>query len=163
MLVNRFKLPGLSMALAAVLLIVPSGCGTSIVSGIDAAFFVGTWGLVSVTDGSGDRTNAVNQVVDEMFVTFTTEGAFTLIVHYTPATGQPEQTINGTYAVTPTGQLILTTPEAALAFNATAEGNNTVALTAPAALVEAVIAGTGADIGLVGSVTLRLGRISFGR
>lgn len=151
------------MALAAVLLVVPTGCGTSIGSGIDAAFFVGSWGLVGVTDESGDRTNAVNMVVDEMLVTFTADGAFTLVVDYTPAAGQPQQTIIGTYTVTPTGQLILTTPEAALAFNATAEGANGVALTAPAVLVEAVIAGTGADIGLVGSVTLRLGRVTFGR
>jgi hypothetical protein len=156
---SNLRTSHLTAALALTFLLVPtSGCDTSVQVGLDASFFVGSWHLESVRDQSGDRTGDVQQVVESLNATFTANNTFQLHIVYAAATGQPSQTFSGTYSVTGTGQLVLTTPEVSAIFDATAQGENKVELRAPAALVQAIIAGSAADIGLVGTVVLTLAR-----
>lgn len=143
---------------AALLVSMLPGCDGS-ASDIDAGFFVGTWGLVGVHDGSGDRTSDVFALVESLRVTFVATGSFDLLIQYTEAADHPDRSITGTYAVSQSGQLILTAVDTAMSFQVTLVSDNRIELRAPAVLVQNVIAGTEIDIAFSGTVALTLDRV----
>jgi hypothetical protein len=151
----------LTAALAlALLLPLGTGCDTSVDLGLTAQFFVGNWQMQSVHDQNGERnrTTEVRQVVNDLRVTFNADNSFALLVDYQDVTGQEDRTIIGTYSVTPTGQLVLTSAGLAIPFDAVAQGNDRVELRASAAVVAAVLALTEVDLGLTGTVVLTMQR-----
>lgn len=110
---------------------------------LDAAFYAGTWGLVSVSDGSGDRTGLVTSFLDDLTVTFRSGGTFTLVADFTAFVNQtvrPDETIEGDYqASAETRSLVLLVSGVGAAFQAEAQSESRVALTAPSSIVAALL------------------------
>ncbi len=135
--------------------------------GLTPAYFAGNWRLTAVRDGSGDRTAEVAQILDDLSVSFTTAGAYTLRVDFSAAAngaGAVDATYAGNYAVTANDDLVLvlpateTTPEFAASFGALRESATQVRLTSPAAVLTALLGATGQELGLTGSVALTLAK-----
>jgi len=141
-------------------LLLPFGtaCDTADTLLLNKAFVVGTWDLDSVRDDAGDRTPVVRTAVTELRITFFQDDTFDLRIRYTPIVDQEDEELSGTYTVSPSGQIFLTSAGISVPFNASIRGDNTLELSAPAALVAAVIAATNVDLGLVGTVVLTMER-----
>ncbi|WP_412070283.1 hypothetical protein [Rubrivirga sp. IMCC43871] len=145
-------LPLLAVALLA------AGCDSSDDDALrlDAAFYTGTWGLVSVADATGDRTGQTEPFLDDLRVTFTADGTFTLVADFTAIVNQtvrPDETITGDYQASATAKtLVLISDGVAALFQADATVTNQVALTAPASIVTGILGELPFD--LQGDVTL---------
>ncbi|WP_412062324.1 hypothetical protein [Rubrivirga sp. IMCC45206] len=144
-------LPVLALALLA------AGCdsGDDALT-LDAAFYTGTWGLVSVADATGDRTGQTEPLLDDLRVTFDADGTFTLVADFSDVVNQnvrPDETITGTFQASSTAKtLVLISDGVAALFQADATASNRVALTAPASIVTGILGELPFD--LQGDVTI---------
>ena len=129
--------------LLAVLLF--AGCDSSDDRTLDADFYVGTWTMISITDGSGDRTGAVRMAVDDLTVSFANGGTFELDVDFNSVLnngGQADVSQSGLYqAQAQIPSLILTSSGLGAPFQVSAESDNQISLTAPSVIVNALLSG----------------------
>ena len=145
-------LPLLALALLA------AGCDSTDDDALrlDAAFYTGTWGLVSVSDATGDRTGQTEPFLDDLTVDFRSDGTFTLFANFTAIVNQnvrPDETITGDFQATAAAKtLVLISDGVAALFQANATVSNQVALTAPSSIVTGVLGELPFD--LQGDVTL---------
>jgi hypothetical protein len=158
-----FRLRGLVTALAlALLLPFAAGCDSDSGAALDASFFVGNWRMETVADQNGqrDRTAEVRQAVNDLRATFRADGTFSLLIDF--AGSLEDQSLAGTYVVSPTGQLVLTvttaTTPVAVPFDAAARGEAAAELRASAAVIQLIFAAAEVDFGFVGTVVLTLAR-----
>ena len=162
----RFNLPtvmrprSVFALLLAALVFLPA-CDTAEEDVLTAAFFVGTWDLDQVRDGTGDRTNEAFNVLDGFTIEFESGGAFTLDVDLEESINQegtPDTTIPGVYSVTEAGQLVLNVGAVAPSFTVERQNENRAALMTPAVIINQVLAAANVDLELTGTVTLIIGR-----
>ena len=132
--------------LLAALLLVASGCDSSdddLV--LDAGYYVGSWTLVSISDGNGDQTAAVGLALDDLDITFQQNGAFRLDADFNAAVnqgGQADIATTGTYQAQPSvPSLILQAQGLAATLQASSATDNRVRLTAPAVIVNQLLQG----------------------
>ncbi len=134
-------LPVLVLALAA------AGCDSSDEVVLDAEFYIGTWSLVSVADASGDRSAEALALLDALTVRFDADGSFRLDADFVPlvnAAGQPDVTTEGTYQAQPdlralVLRVVVEGQTVAPSFQAAADSESEVTLTAPAVIVEQLL------------------------
>jgi hypothetical protein len=128
------------------------------------AYFAGTWHLTAVSDGTGNRTADVEQILDDLSAAFTLGGTYTLGVDFSEVAnggGAVDATYAGNYGIS-TSNLVLvlpateTTPELAVSFGATRVDATHFQLAAPAAVLSGLLGATGQQLGLTGTVTLTL-------
>lgn len=152
-------LPLLLLALAV------GGCdSTDDALALDADFYVGSWSLVSVADGSGDRTAEIQVLLDDLAVDFEEDRSFVLVADFDAvvnAAGQPDVTQTGTYqavAAAKTLSLLISAAGTTLAptFQADASSESRVTLTAPAVIVSQLLGNL--DIDFEGNVVLGIAR-----
>ena len=149
---------GSVLLLLALLLPFGVACDSADTVLLNKAFVVGSWELDGVRDDAGDRTAIVRTAVTELLITFSQDDTFLLGIRYTPIVDQPDQELAGTYAVSATGQIVLTSSGVAVPFTAAIRGDDTMELSAPAALVALIIAAANVDLGLTGTVILTMER-----
>ena len=118
----------------------------------DAAFFVGSWSLVSVSDGSGDRTADVNAAVTSLGATFATDDTFSLDAQFAGGGGQ---SLQGTYTVVTDQRIVLDANGIAPVFDLS-PGNNSdqVTLSASSLVLAVILAGTGLEFDGTASLTI---------
>lgn len=136
-------------------------CDTAEEDVLNAAFFVGSWDLIQVTDGSGDRSGEAFDVLDAFTVTFESGGSFSLFVDLNDTINQggtADTTIPGVYSVSETEQLILNIGAVAPAFMVQRPSENRVELSTNAVIINTLLAGSGVDLDLTGTVALLLAR-----
>jgi hypothetical protein len=144
--------------LLALALLLGAGCDTVDPRGLSKEYLLGTWVLDGVRDDGGDRTAAVRLAVDELRVRFYADDTFDLRIQYTQAAGQPDAEVSGTFAVSPSGQVVLTSSGVALPLNGVVRGDDELELSAPAAMVTLILAVTDINLELAGTVVLTMGR-----
>lgn len=152
-------LPALLLAVLAA-----SGCDSTDDRVLDADFYVGSWALVGVSDATGDRTDDVLALLDDLAVDFQSDRSFELVADFVVlvnAAGQDDIALDGTYqaiAAAQTLSLLVTVEGQTLAptFQAEAASDDAVTLTAPAAIVEQLLGNL--EIGFEGSVELDVAR-----
>jgi hypothetical protein len=158
-----FRVRGCVAAIVlALLLPFALGCDSDSGVGLDASFFVGNWRMETVADQNGqrDRTADVRQAVNDLRATFRADGSFSLLIDF--AGSLDDQSLTGTYVVSPTGQLVLTvttpTTPVAVPFDAAARGDASAELRASAAVIQIIFAAAEVDFEFVGTVVLTLAR-----
>lgn len=140
--------------LFAVFLLV--GCDSSDDRVLDADFYVGTWTLVSLSDGSGDQT--ARQAIDDLTIEFDADGSFDLDAKFNDSAAQDDISIQGTYqAQAAIPSVILTVSPLAATLRANASSDDNVSLTAPAVIVNALLAGL--PFQFEGDTTVRIRRL----
>ena len=150
-------------ALACLLILVAAaGCDSSDDElRLNADYYVGAWELVSVSDGAGDQTATVNLAVDELVVDFEQDRGFRLeadLNDLANTLGQDDIEIEGTYQAQPdVPALVLLADGLAPSFRASAETEQQVSLTAPAAIVGQLL-GPLEQLAFTGDVTLTIRR-----
>lgn len=148
------------LLLPLLLAVLVAGCDSSEDIVLDAAFYVGSWTLVSVSDDSGDRTDEVLAALDDFDVVFDPDGSFVLDVDFDSvvnAAGQDDIRLAGDYQATRATLILLLDGGIAPSFLADAESENRVRLTVPAALISQIL-GTQLQIDFDGDVTLGIQR-----
>ena len=137
-------------ALFALALLVGSGCDSSDDDEVtlDAQYYVGTWRIVSASDGSGDRTALINAALDDLAITFRSAGTFRLDADFNEAingSGTADITTEGTYQAQPSvPAVILSSGGFAATFQASAVDSgddDRLRLTAPAAILNQLLQG----------------------
>ncbi|MGB3544842.1 hypothetical protein [Rubrivirga sp.] len=151
------------LALFTLLFLVATGCDSSSDElRLDNDYYVGSWELVSVSDGNGDQTALINTLVDDLTADFEQDGGFRLDADLNSllnTLGQEDIVIEGTYTAQPdVPALVLQADGFAPSFQVSADTRETVALTAPAAVVGQLLGPLDA-INLAGDVTLTVRRI----
>nr|AWJ66351.1 hypothetical protein [uncultured bacterium] len=142
--------------LMAALFVLPA-CDTAEEDRLTEADFVGIWDLVQVTDGSGDRSGEAFGLLDEFQLTFESGGSFELFVDLNDTINQdgtPDTTIPGVYSLSEAGQLILNVGAIAPAFTVDNGTANRLGLSTSAVIINTLLAGSGVDLDLTGTVTL---------
>ncbi len=135
----RLAVPLLLAALVA-------GCDSAGIV-LDSSFYIGSWTLASVSDDSGDRTDAVRAAVDDFDLRFDPDGSFVLDVDFkvaVNAAGQDDVRLPGDYQATPATLTLLLEEGVRLALGAEAESERRVRLTIPGTLVSLFL-GSGVD------------------
>ena len=108
--------------LAALALLLPlAACDSADAPIYDADFFVGSWTLVSVSDGSGDRTADVNAEVTDLSATFATDRSFTLDAAFASGGGT---SLSGMYTVVTNQRIVLDANGLAPAFDLSPGGDD---------------------------------------
>ena len=87
------KLP--VFVLALLLGLVSIGCDSEDEDS-DAEVFLGTWALVGLTDGGGDKTALFGQIATSLTADFEADKTFDVLVDYTQ---QPDFSLAGTYQI----------------------------------------------------------------
>jgi hypothetical protein len=150
-----------TLLLAAVCCL-PAGCDSGGNGDtLTAAFFVGNWTLVGVSDSNGDRTAEVEAVLDDLSLDFESDGDFAMAVDYSAAVnagGTPDTTFAGTYGVSGGGNLVLTIGDVGISLGVDTEGTSRAVLRAPAVVVNELLSGSAVDLGLVGTAALTIQR-----
>ncbi len=127
---------------------------------LDADFYVGTWTLTSITDGTGDRSAEALQLLDALTVRFDADRAFRLDADFAPIVnqlGQEDVVIEGDYQAQPTTQLlVLRVDGLAPTLQVDAASRDAITLTAPAVVVEQLLGEL--QIDFEGDVTLGIRR-----
>ena len=133
------------LSLLAVALLVAGCDSTDDDRVLDADFYVGTWTLASVSDASGDQTASINDSIDDLSVEFASDGTFQLDADFNDlinASGQGDISTVGTYqARSELESLILQADGLAATLQVEAASDDRVTLTAPAVIVNALLAG----------------------
>lgn len=143
------------------LVLAAAGCDSDDDLTLDADFYVGTWDLVQISDGSGDRSGEVLAFVDDFSVAFRSDDTFTLVADFNPlvnAAGQADVSIAGTYQATAT-QLVLRPDGLGIAPNlaAVAQSESRVDLTG-SNLVISQLLGANLPVSFTGNVVLDIER-----
>jgi hypothetical protein len=128
---------------------------------LTAAFFVGNWGLVSVSDSNGDRTADFDAAVDDLSLDFESDADFAMAVDYSApvnAGGTPDTTFTGSYAVSSGGNLVLTIGDVGLSLGVEREGSSRAVLRAPAVVINELLSGSAVELDLVGTAALTIQR-----
>lgn len=143
------------------LVLVAAGCDSGDDLTLDADFYVGTWDLVQISDGSGDRSGEVLAFVDAFSVAFRPDGTFTLVADFKPfvnAAGQADVSTSGTYQATAT-RLVLQPAGLGIApsLTAVAQSQRRVDLTGSNVVISQLL-GSGLQIAFTGDVVLGIQR-----
>ena len=128
---------------------------------LTAAFFVGNWTLIGVSDSNGDRTSDVELVLDDLTLDFETGGDFAMVVDYSAAVnagGTADTTFAGTYDVSSGGNLVLTIGDVGISMGVETDGTSRAVLRAPAVVINELLSGSAVELGLVGTATLTIQR-----
>ncbi|WP_420454669.1 hypothetical protein [Rubrivirga sp.] len=127
---------------------------------LDADFYVGTWSLVRITDGSGDRSAEALALLDALTIQFDADRSFRLDADFVPLVnqaGQADVTIEGDYqAQATTRLLVLLVDGLAPTLQVNAASRDEITLTAPAVVVEQLLGEL--QIDFTGDVTLGIER-----
>ena len=154
------------LPLLALALLLAAGCdsGDDEIE-LDADFYVGTWTLVGISDGSGDRTAEVLALLDDFTIRFDSDRDYQLDADFNGlvnAAGQPDVSVAGDYqAVAATRSLVLRVDTddltVAAPFTTEAETEDAVSVTANGALIEQLL-GSLDVLDFEGDVTLDIER-----
>lgn len=88
------------------------GCDSAEDDPSDAEVFVGTWNLISLTDGEGDKTAAFATIANSFRTTLESDNEFEINVDYKEETGLTDRVIPGTYSVVEDAKKLILTPPA---------------------------------------------------
>jgi hypothetical protein len=151
-----------STLLLAAVCVVAAACDSGgDADGLTAAYFVGDWTLVAVSDGTGDRTTEVNAVLDDLSLDFESNGDFAMAVDYSAVVngaGTPDTTFAGTYGVSSGSNLVLTLGDVGISLGVQREGASRAALSTPAVVVNELLSGSAVELTLVGTAVLTIAR-----
>lgn len=153
------------LALPLILLLVATGCDSSDDAlRLDNDFYVGTWELLSVTDGSGDQTDFVNGIVDDFAISFEQDRGFRLDADFNDFVNllQDDVEVEGTYEAQPNIPALVLIAEVdgtalAPSFQTSTTSEQQVSLTAPAEIVRGLLGGSDL-LPFTGDVTLTVQR-----
>lgn len=126
--------------LALVLGISTLGCDSSEDDPSDAELFVGTWALVSIADGGGDKTPVLLAAANSMMAQLNSDNTFEIDVDYKQ---QTDLHLEGTYTVNEGAkQLILTVGPQNPPFGYSFASDNRVTLSAGSDIVNGLFGTT---------------------
>ena len=126
--------------LALVLGISALGCDSSEDDPSDAELFVGTWGVVSITDGGGDKTPLLLAAANSLVAQLNANNSFAVDIDYKE---QADLHLAGTYTVEEGAkQLILTVGPQSPPFSYSFASDNRVTLSAASTIVNGLFGTT---------------------
>lgn len=102
------KLPVFVLALLFGLVSV--GCDSADDDPSDAELFVGTWNLISLTDGERDKTADFATIANSFRTTLESDNEFEINVDYKEETGLTDRVIPGTYSVVEDAKTLILSP-----------------------------------------------------
>ena len=116
------------------------GCDSNEDDPSDAELFVGIWGLVSISDGGGDKTPLLQAAANSLVAQLNSNNTFSVIIDYKE---QADLNLGGAYTVDEGAkQLILTVGPQSPAFSYSFTNDNQVTLSAPSQIVNGLFATT---------------------
>lgn len=148
--------------LALPFLLLLAACDSTDGLRLNNEYYVGTWTLVSISDGSGDRSTEVDALLDDIRVVFRSDDSFTLTVDFADAVntaGQADVTFEGDYQAQPDLSVLLLTvvvsgQTVTPTFQADADSETRVDLTVPGVILQQLLGQL--EIDFEGDVTLGL-------
>lgn len=143
---NKFSV----LVLALVVALAAVGCDSAEDDPSDAERFVGTWTMVGLSDGDGDKMTDFNQVADGLTANLSADGQIVINVDYKEGTGLQDRTIPGTYEVNEGAKVLVVNPPTgqSISFQYEFDSNTRATLSAASQFINALF-GTEAYTGTV--------------